>query len=481
MDKLGWIDEAMYQQIFCLSQALPGSVSVKMLFCINSIHSGMWAGLFASMIFTLPGALGMYGLVLGISRVGSTMPNPVYPLLSGLNAATVGIIALAAVRLAKRAVTDKITRFLVYLSGIMGMLYTAIWYYPVLLVGAGCVTLIWDLRYPHALVDFVKGLLKRRRRQSEISEDVEKRSSTTLYPSVSTYRASLDFEKAELDKPLPALPSISRPDSPRGTRPESVLPQGSIAPPTTPWSPENPSLPLKVVKQDIPVMSWQVGSLILALFIASFAITIAVSALVFKSNRLFSLFSSLYETGTIIVGGGPVVIPLLETNTVNVGWVTSRDFLLGLAVIQSFPGPNFNFAVYLGALAVGSTAYPSYAGAAVAYVAIYIPALFIVIGFMGLWRIMQGKRWFLGILRGVNAAAIGLVFTAVYRLWQIGRLEASGASGSTSTGKPLGGDPWLVAITSTAYVGGAWFGLSTPVAILLGGARGVGRYGIFGN
>ena len=160
--------------------------------------------------------------------------------------------------------------------------------------------------------------------------------------------------------------------------------------------------------------------------------------------------------------------------------MTSRDFLLGLAVIQSFPGPNFNFAVYLGALAVGNTAYPSYVGAAVAYVAIYSPGLFIVIGFMGLWRVMQGKRWFLGTLRGVNAAAIGLVFTAVYRLWQIGRLEASGASGSTSTGKPLGGDPWLVAITGTAYVGGAWFGLSPPVAILLGGAMGVGRYGIFG-
>ena len=418
----------------------------------------------------------MYGLALGISRVGATMPDPVYPLLSGLNAATVGIIALAAVRLATRAVTDKITRFLVYLSGIMGMLYTAIWYYPVLLVGAGCVTLIWDLRYLHAFAQFIKDLVRRRRKQSEISEDVEKRSSTTLYPSTTTYRPSL-----ELEKPLPALPPTSRNNSPRGARPQSVLPQGSVAPPTTPWSSENPSLPLKTLKQDIPVMSWQVGSLIIVLFVVTFATAIALSALVFKSNRLYSLFSSLYETGTIIVGGGPVVIPLLETNTVNVGWVTSRDFLLGLAVIQSFPGPNFNFAVYLGALAVGSTAYPSYVGAAVAYVAIYAPALFIVVGFMGLWRIMQGKRWFLGILRGVNAAAIGLVFTAVYRLWQIGRLEASGAAGSTSTGKPLGGDPWLVAITSTAYVGGAWFGVSPPVAILLGGAMGVGKYGIFGS
>lgn len=69
----------------------------------------------------------MYGLSVGIAYVGSTLPTPVYALLSGLNAATVGIIALAAVQLSKRAITDKLTRFLVYLGGIMGMLYTALW------------------------------------------------------------------------------------------------------------------------------------------------------------------------------------------------------------------------------------------------------------------------------------------------------------------------------------------------------------------
>ncbi|KAL2044641.1 hypothetical protein ABVK25_012275 [Lepraria finkii] len=367
VDDLGWIDEAMYQQIFFVFlKALPGSVSVKMLFCINAIHSGMLAGLLSIVMFTLPGAIGMYGLALGISRVGATLPDPVYPLLSGLNAATVGIIALAAVRLASKAITDKVTRFLVYLSGIMGMLYTAIWYYPVLLIGAGFLTLIWDLRYPHACAEFLKSLVNRRRRPPELSDDVEKRSSTTGFPSSTTYRASL-----ELEKPLPALPPNSRNDSPRGARPQSVLPQGSIAPPTTPWSSENTMLPLKPIKQDIPGMSWQVGTLIIVFFVATFATTTTIAAFVLKHDRAFSLFSSLYETGTIIVGGGPVVIPLLDTHTVNVGWVTSRDFLLGLAVIQSFPGPNFNFAVYLGALAVMSTPYPSYVGAGIAFAAMY--------------------------------------------------------------------------------------------------------------
>ena len=223
-------------------------------------------------------------------------------------------------------------------------------------------------------------------------------------------------------------------------------------------------------------MSWQLGTFIIAAFIATFITTIVLSDLLFKTNRAFSLFSSLYTAGTIIVGGGPVVIPLLEEYVVNPGWVTPRDFLLGLAVIQAFPGPSFNFAIYLGALAVAGTSYPSYVGAGLAFVGMYAPGLFFIVGLMGLWPIMQRKIWFLATLRGVNAAAIGLVFTAVYKLWQIGKLSAALQNGS-----PLGTDPWLVAITGTAYVGGAWFGLNAPVAILLGGAMAVVRYGVVGG
>lgn len=165
------------------------------------------------------------------------------------------------------------------------------------------------------------------------------------------------------------------------------------------------------------------------------------------------------------------MIPLLNTYIVTPGWVSARDFLLGVAVIQAFPGPNFNFVVYLGALAVRHTGYPSFVGAALAFLAMYTPGLFIVVGFTGLWRLISDKAWFLAVLRGVNAAAVGLIFTAVYKLWEIGRLTAESQGGS-----PLGGDPWLVLITATAYVGGAWFGVNAPVAILAGGTLGIVRW-----
>lgn len=217
-------------------------------------------------------------------------------------------------------------------------------------------------------------------------------------------------------------------------------------------------------------MSWLLGTSIIALFLLTFILVTALSHML-KPSRLLSLFAALYQAGTIIVGGGPVVIPLLEDYLVHPGWVQPRDFLMGLAVIQAFPGPNFNFAIYLGALAVGGTAYPSYLGALVAFVGMYGPGVFIMVGFMGLWRLVSGRAWFEAVLRGVNAAAVGLVFTAVWKLWQIGDFK----EGSTS-GSPLGDDPWLVGITGLAYVGGAWFGMSPPVAILAGGALGVGKW-----
>ena len=70
----------------------------------------------------------MYALAVGVRNIGSTLPAPAYALLSGLNAATVGVIALAAVRLSQRAISDKITRLLVYLCGGVGMLYSALWF-----------------------------------------------------------------------------------------------------------------------------------------------------------------------------------------------------------------------------------------------------------------------------------------------------------------------------------------------------------------
>jgi len=154
---------------------------------------------------------------------------------------------------------------------------------------------------------------------------------------------------------------------------------------------------------------------------------------------LLALFNNMFLAGTIIFGSGPVVIPLLRDYV-----VAPRDFLLGLAVIQAMPGPNFNFAVYLGASVVAGPAaatispkVPTFVGALLAFLGIFTPGLRLSIAFQSIWRRLRTRREVLSVLRGVNAAAVGLVFTAVYRLREIGYLTPSGSQGTS-----LGREPW---------------------------------------
>lgn len=405
----------------------------------------------------------MFGLASGISRVGTTLPIPVYALLSGLNAATVGIIALAAVRLAERAITDRVTRALVYLGGIVGMLYTALWYYPVIMVVAGLTTLIWDLRWFQKSGQILKKCWLRRKSTDEGAvEDLE-----------NCHHESLEEETpSPSGMPLPLAPletsgkQISAENKCSSRRP--TIPQSRYVYPSLPAEPEKDES-----DSNLPFMSWKVGTCILVTFLITFVTSLTIRSVVKNAPRGFSLFANLYLAGTIIFGGGPVIIPLLREYVVAQGWVSSRDFLLGLAIIQAFPGPNYNFAIYLGTLAVAGTRLPGFVGALIAFIAVHTPGLIVVIGFMGLWRVLRSQRWFLAILRGINAAAVGLVYTAVYKLWQIGYLTVD-----VQSGRPLGTDAWLVAITVTAFVGVAWFKINPPAAIILGGAMGMVRYAI---
>jgi len=129
--------------------------------------------------------------------------------------------------------------------------------------------------------------------------------------------------------------------------------------------------------------------------------------------------------------------------------------------------------VYLGSLTAINGGLPSAAGAVIGYIAIFAPGLITVHGTMGMWRTLRTRRWVKSGLRGINAAAVGLIYTAVYRLWEIGYVDKT-----FTTGSSLGRDPWWVVVTATSYVGGYWFGLSVPLAILLGGVMGLIWHGV---
>jgi chromate transport protein ChrA len=188
--------------------------------------------------------------------------------------------------------------------------------------------------------------------------------------------------------------------------------------------------------------------------------------------RPLDLFSNMYLAGTIIFGGGPVVIPLLRSYVVDPGWVSPRDFLLGLAIIQAFPGPNFNFAVYLGALTLAGSGTPTVFGALLGYLGIFFPGIILVVGVQSIWQALRAKAWVISLLRGINATAVGRVFTAVYRLWEIGYLTAE-----SSNGRSLAEEPWWVVVAAVTYVGTAWFKVPPAIAIVFGAILGLAWFG----
>lgn len=183
----------------------------------------------------------------------------------------------------------------------------------------------------------------------------------------------------------------------------------------------------------------------------------------------------MYLAGTIIFGGGPVVIPLLRSYVVGPGWVSSRDFLLGLAIIQAFPGPNFNFAIYLGALALQNSQFPTIFGAFLGGLGIFFPGIALAVAVQSFWRILRKQKWVVDFLRGVNATAVGLVFTAVYRLWEIGYLTPE-----ISNGQSLAKEPWWVVVAVVTYAESAWFQVPSAVTIIIGAILGLCWYGAVG-
>jgi chromate transporter len=125
-----------------------------------------------------------------------------------------------------------------------------------------------------------------------------------------------------------------------------------------------------------------------------------------------AVFDSFFRVGSLVFGGGHVVLPLLQAEVVPPGWVTNEQFVAGYGAAQAVPGPLFTFAAYLGAvmrpLGGGVT------GAALALVAVFASSFLLVVGTLPLWDSLRPRPSFQAALRGINAAVVGLLLAALY-------------------------------------------------------------------
>jgi chromate transporter len=129
-------------------------------------------------------------------------------------------------------------------------------------------------------------------------------------------------------------------------------------------------------------------------------------------SHALEVFDSFFRVGSLVFGGGHVVLPLLQAEVVGPGWVTNEQFVAGYGAAQAVPGPLFTFAAYLGA--VMGTEPNGWTGAFLTLVAIFLPSFLLVTGALPFWDLLRSVPVFQSALKGVNAAVVGLLLTALY-------------------------------------------------------------------
>jgi chromate transporter len=124
------------------------------------------------------------------------------------------------------------------------------------------------------------------------------------------------------------------------------------------------------------------------------------------------LFDAFYRSGALVFGGGHVVLPLLRQAFVTPGWVSDDAFLAGYGAAQAVPGPLFSFAAYLGTVVAPEP--HGLTGAVLGLVGIFLPGMLILLGVLPFWDSFRGRAGAQAVMRGINAAVVGLLGAALY-------------------------------------------------------------------
>jgi chromate transporter len=191
---------------------------------------------------------------------------------------------------------------------------------------------------------------------------------------------------------------------------------------------------------------------LIAFFALLIGLPLAAGAL---QDQSLAYFDAFYRAGSLVFGGGHVVLPLLQAEVVPPGWVGNDAFLAGYGAAQAVPGPLFTFAAYLGA--VMGPQPNGWLGAILCLVAVFLPSGLLVIGALPFWESLRRQPIAQAALKGVNAAVVGLLLAALYHpVWTAGITSARDFALAIAAFLLLfmwQTPPWLVVILSA--LGGA--------------------------
>ncbi|CAK4801848.1 unnamed protein product [Aphanomyces euteiches] len=203
-----------------------------------------------------------------------------------------------------------------------------------------------------------------------------------------------------------------------------------------------------LIPRELGIPAW-IGVLIIVVWLAAFGILSYFDSIHELGRSYLGLFYAFFRMGSIIFGGGQVMVPMLLNDIVSAGWVSKEQFFIGFALIQSLPGPLFNMSTYLGAVVFGVP------GAFLAVAGLFGPGVGLFFALLPLWELVRSNTTLQIFMTGVNSAAIGLVVAAIALLWQQAIHNHAQASVCFATGVLVG-----------------LFNVPAPVGIVFGGVLG---------
>jgi len=157
----------------------------------------------------------------------------------------------------------------------------------------------------------------------------------------------------------------------------------------------------------LPRWVWVTSAVLYFVFLIGIPLLLTV-----VTSQALSLYDAFYRAGALVFGGGNVVLPLLQPAVVPPGWVSNDTFLAGYAAAQAVPGPLFTLSAFLGAAMIPEP--NGWLGAAIALVGIFTPSFFLAFVALGTWGVLRSRPDVQSVLRGVNAAVVGVLLAALY-------------------------------------------------------------------
>eukprot|EP00891_Asterochloris_glomerata_P000418 jgi/Astpho2/418/e_gw1.00011.213.1_t len=147
-----------------------------------------------------------------------------------------------------------------------------------------------------------------------------------------------------------------------------------------------------------------------------------VASIIARSKTSYSDFKILhwweifFRTGSIIFGGGQVVLPMLDSGLVGPGWISEADYYTGIALIQAMPGPLFNIAAYCGAVIAINAKILPLIGIIICWAGLFAPGIMLIYGILPWWGDFRCIQMYRRALPGLNSAGVGLIVASVFQL-----------------------------------------------------------------